>query len=85
MDIKELEQRWRSLANEMEALTTPPDDFDESEPFVMDEKAAARFDELEGEVASIEGQIATIRRRESAISRSHQSFGSWRECIRSVR
>jgi len=75
MDIKELEQRWRSLANEMEALTTPPDDFDESEPFVMDEKAAARFDELEGEVASIEGQIATIRRRESAISRSqlHES------------
>lgn len=71
MDVQELELRWRSLADEMEQLTTPPDDFDDPESWSMSDEQAARFDELETEIADVEGQIATLKRRRSVVARSN--------------
>ena len=70
MDVKELENKWRSLYNEQEALTTPPDDFDEPEAWQMSEEASARFDQVEAEIEAVEGQIATLKRRKAVIGRA---------------
>jgi len=71
MDIKELETHWRSLYSQLEALTTPPDDFDEPEEWSMPAESQARFDELEAEIAKVEDQIKTTQRRRSVIARSN--------------
>jgi len=71
MDIKELETHWRSLYSQLEALTTPPDDFDDPEAWSMPDESRARFDELETEIAVVEGQIETTQRRKAVIARSN--------------
>ena len=70
MDIGELETKWRGLYNELDALTTPPDDFDKPDEWQMPDEDKARFDEVETELAAIEGQIETIKRQKAVIAKS---------------
>ena len=71
MDVADLETKWRSLYNELDALTTAPDDFDpEQGEFVMSDKDQARADEIEQEMDTLEGRIATVKREKSKLARS---------------
>lgn len=70
MDISELETKWRSLYNELDALTTPPDDFDQPEEWVMPEQDRERADTVEAELETLEGRIETIKRQKAVIAKS---------------